>query len=287
LAQSELLYRQKRYGEALNIITTLKFTPQDQLDEDLLLEIQHIVVQCQYATSAFNHTAGSQLLALWKQALDTASPNEAKYLRKAMFNAAWRDELWDLAVQLFARLQKEQPNNVRYHYAWIACAQLQASTMPKDDRTAQNLKLLAFRSLKAIVDNTIANKQTVRKLSDSNQWRILVQVYTAQAQYGELKQIFNNDKIASSKVHGGDIENVRMYLDTLQALNEDETVFNFAMDSFRAYRTAFAGSKVVQAPSDDDTRWADDWNLWKAMITSQEKNEKNRTCVLSFDPITT
>jgi hypothetical protein len=30
--------------------------------------------------------------------------------------------------------------------------------MPQDDRMAQNLQLLAFRSLKAAVDNTLSNK---------------------------------------------------------------------------------------------------------------------------------
>jgi hypothetical protein len=278
LAHAELLYRQKRYSEALKSITELKFTKNDQLDEDLLLEIQHIVVQCQHATGTFNHSAGPHLAGLWKQALDVAPLAGEKYLRRAVFNAAWRDELWDLAQQLFLRLQKESPTNVRYHYAWIACAQLQASNLPADDKLGQSMKQLAFRSLKAIVDKTLAEKETARRVLDSRQLRLLVQVYSAQGQYAELRPIFDNDKIPPASLHSGEIELVREYLETLQALDEHEAVFNFAMERFERYRDSYQNKGVtVQEPNDDDARWADDWQLWKAMISSQEKSEKNRT----------
>lgn len=46
----------------------------------------------------------------------------------------------------------------QYHFAWIAFSQLLADSMPPDDRMAQDLKMLAFRSLKTAFDNTIAEK---------------------------------------------------------------------------------------------------------------------------------
>jgi hypothetical protein len=59
---------------------------------------------------------------------------------------------------LFARLQKEFPQNPRYHFAWIAMSQIQADAMDPDDKMAQSLRLLALRSLKAAVDNALNDK---------------------------------------------------------------------------------------------------------------------------------
>ena len=61
-------------------------------------------------------------------------------------------------LQLFARLQKENPTSPHYHFTWIALSQLQAKAMPSDARMAQSLKMLASRSLQAAVDNTLADK---------------------------------------------------------------------------------------------------------------------------------
>lgn len=281
MAQSELLFRQKRYSEALQSITSLRFTKNDQFEESLLLEIQDIVVQSQQATGTFNHTAGPHLTALWRQALDLPPPASAKHLRKAMFNAAWRDELWDLAQQLFARLSKETPANVRYHYAWIACAQMQASSVPKDDKMGQAMKTLAFRSLKAIVDNTIAAKDTPRKLSDTFQWRLLMRVYTEQEEYAELARLFNSDNIEPSHVQSGGMEMTRDFLDILQKTNSHEMVYQFVLTALHDYLKNCQNSKttvprVIRDPKEEDSKWADDWHCWKVMISCQEQSEKNR-----------
>jgi hypothetical protein len=60
--------------------------------------------------------------------------------------------------QLFARLQKEFPQNPQYHFAWIAMSQIQADAMDPNDKMAQSLRLLALRSLRAAIDNALNDK---------------------------------------------------------------------------------------------------------------------------------
>ncbi|KAF2666048.1 hypothetical protein BT63DRAFT_48014 [Microthyrium microscopicum] len=281
LAQAEFLWRLRRFDEALKSIWSLKFAPTDPLDPELLSEIQYLVAQCQKATLTFNHTLNPALSALWKQAQDNAHSQDLRIVRKALFRAAWRDEYWDLAQQLFARLQKENPNQVQYHFAWIACSQMQATMMPKDDKMAQNLKLLAFRSLKAIVDNTIAKKDTQRKLSDSHHLRLIDTIYSAQNEYSDLLGVYINTTLdAIPTIGANNIEFIRAKVEVLQKLDRQKELFDFAYGSLKALLQAKASGSPKRKAEDmekgQDNRitalsWADDWHIWQAMIDSQKK----------------
>jgi hypothetical protein len=163
----------------------IRFASNDVPDAFIIPEIQEITASCQHALATFNYAAGPKLAALWKDTLDKSRGRVGREMRAHMFRAAWKDEYWDLTQQvraifdfipfkkffsnitnwgmlmisqLFARLQKEFPDVPQYHFAWIVFSQLQASKMSKDDRMAQNLQLLAFRSLKAAIDNTLNKK---------------------------------------------------------------------------------------------------------------------------------
>jgi hypothetical protein len=78
----------------------LNVTPKDKLDSPLLTEIQFIIAECQHGLGTFNHLAGPQLAAFWKQVLDNAKGQSASKVRAEMLRASWRDGYWDLAQQV-------------------------------------------------------------------------------------------------------------------------------------------------------------------------------------------
>lgn len=287
LAQAEFLWRLKRFEDALKSISALKFAPTDQLDPELLSEIQYLIAQCQQSTLTFNHLSNPSLSALWKQAQDKSSGLDLRNVRKAMFKAAWRDEYWDLAQQLFARLQKEYPNQAQYHFAWIACSQMQATLMPKDDKMAQNLKLLAFRSLKAVIENTKNKKDTPRKLSDSHQLRLINTIYSAQNETEELFGVYSDDALdAITSIGANNIEFIRNKLEVLRKADRQQELFTFTYGSLKALLearlTASPKRKAENMEKGQGTlqmslSWADDWHVWKALIDSQEKGQTDET----------
>ena len=102
IAQAQFQWKLRQYSDALTSChQVLNLTQKDKLDSVLLSEIQFTIAECQHGLQTFNHLAGSQLAAYWKQVLDNAKGSSAKKVRTEMLRAAWRDEYWDLAQQVW------------------------------------------------------------------------------------------------------------------------------------------------------------------------------------------
>jgi N-terminal acetyltransferase B complex non-catalytic subunit len=232
----------------------------------LLAEIQWTIVECQHGLQQYNHIAGPKLAGYWKYALDNAKGPNVLKSRKEFFQAAWRDEYWDLIQQLFARLQKEYPNNPQYHFAWIAFSQLQADTMSPDDRMAQSLKLLAFRSLKAAFDNTLNSKETGKKITSSHQLRLAVQIYKKQQQYDDLLTILRDPQVGISSIGMKDGEFVFAEIELLLEKKSFDEVFGLCQPMLDTLITARENKE--DATTIDTASGADDWFVWKSLLDS-------------------
>jgi N-terminal acetyltransferase B complex non-catalytic subunit len=170
-------------------------------------------------------------------------------------------------MKLFARLQKEYPKAPQYHFAWIALSELQADKMSKDDKMGQSLKMLAYRSLKAAVDNTLAKKDAPRKITSAKELRLVAQIYRQQSYDDDLLAILNSPEIGiESEVGKNDVEFIRVKMDILSEQHkwdELKALCFSSLDKLCSYRED--DSKTIEE-TPGNIAWADDWHIWEAMI---------------------
>lgn len=272
LAQTRFLQRLGRDEEALNSCDSIKSSSKDALEIASIVEIQDITAKCQEALGTFSHVGGAKLSGLWKDALDQTPKHRIKSVYEKMYKVALSNEYWDIAQQLFARLQKENPKLSRYHFAWAALSQMQAEKLPTDDRMGQNLKLLAFRSMKAAVENTIAKKDTPRTITSASELRLVAEIYRKQGFDEELLGILNSDDIGiESSVGKNDVEFIRVKIDILKKLerwNELSLLCTSSLDKLCQQQ-----EQTTSAAEDIPTSlaWADDWYIWENTIVSNSK----------------
>lgn len=279
LAQTRFLQRLGRDEEALNscdsICDSIKSSSKDALEIAVIVEIQDITAECQEALGKFSHVGGAKLSGLWKDALDQTPKHRIKKVYEEMYRVALSNEHWDIAQQLFARLQKENPKLSRYHFAWAALSQMQAEKLPIDDRMGQNLKLLAFRSLKAAVENTIAKKETPRTVASASELRLVAEIYRKQGFDAELLDILNNDDIGiESSVGKNDVEFIRVKIDILKKLERWDELASLCTSSLD--KLCQQQEQTTSAAEDIPTSlaWADDWYIWENAIVSKSKLEQ-------------
>ncbi|TLD39226.1 Tetratricopeptide-like helical [Venturia nashicola] len=277
LAQTRFLQRLGRDEEALNscnsICDSVKSSSKDALEIPLIVEIQDITAECQEALGTFCHVGGAKLSGLWKDVLDQTPKYRIKKVYEEMYRVALSNEYWDIAQQLFARLQKENPKLSQYHYAWVALSQMQAENLPTDDRMGQNLKLLAFRSLKAAVENTIAKKDTPRTITSASELRLVAEIYRKQGFDEELLGILNSDDIGiESSVGKNDVEFIRAKIDILKRLERWEELASLCASSLD--KLCQQQEQTTSAAEDIPTSlaWADDWYIWENAIVSRSKS---------------
>lgn len=276
LAQTRFLQRLGRDEEALescdSICDSIKSSSKDAPEIALISEIQDITAECQEALGTFRHIGGVKLSGLWKDALDQTPKYRIKKVCEEMYRVALSNEYWDIAQQLFARLQKDNPKLSRYHFAWVALSQLQAEKLPADDRMGQNLKLLAFRSLKAAVENTIAKKDTPRIVTSASELRLIAEIYRKQGFDEQLLGILNSDEIGiESSVGKNDIEFIRVKIDILKKLERWGELASLCTSSLD--KLCQQQEQTTAAAEDIPTSlaWADDWYIWENMIVSKSK----------------
>lgn len=224
----------------------------------------------------YNGTGGAKLAGLWKDTLDVVgskgyfkySGDNSRYDPKVeMLHAAFRNGYWDLGQQLFARLQRSNPENARYHFAWIALCQIQADKLPKDDKMASSLKMLASRSLKAVVDNSLAKKSTPKVLSSPSDLRLLCQVYKKQGMLAELVHVLDHPDIGiTSDVGKNDVQFVQEKLDALTTLGRWKEIKDYCFDGLeKLYKHYKAASKITQEVP-NELGWAVAWHPWKQAL---------------------
>jgi hypothetical protein len=171
--------------------------------------------------------------------------------------------------------------------------------MPKDDRMAQNLQLLAFRSLKAAVDNTLSNKVglhamkilevprhreffifkslgltneqiTARKISSTHDLRLITQIYQQQGYKNELLSILQDGTIGvTSSVGKNDVEFIRREIELLLSEKKFKELHDTCYSRLNELRRTKADA--AKAESIDLLSWADDWFVWTALLKSDEQ----------------
>ncbi|QDS67645.1 hypothetical protein FKW77_004638 [Venturia effusa] len=273
LAQTRFLQRLGRDDEALRSCDSIKLSSKDALEVAVIVEIQDITAQCQEALGTFSHAGGAKLSSLWKDALDQTPKHRIKEVYEKMYRVALSKKHWDIAQQLFARLQKENPKLSRYHFAWVALSQFQAERLPTDDRMGQNLKLLAFRSLKAAVENTIAKKDTPRRVISASELRLVAEIYRKQGFDAELLDILNSaDTGIESSVGKNDVEFIRVKFDILEKLGRWDELASLCTSSLEklCHQQEITTSVAEDIPT--SLAWADDWYIWEKTIISNSRS---------------
>jgi N-terminal acetyltransferase B complex non-catalytic subunit len=144
---------------------------------------------------------------------------------------------------------------------------MQANKMPKDDKMGQSLKMLAYRSLKAAVDNTLTKKDVPRKITSAKELRLVAQVYRQQSYDDDLLAILDSPEIGiESEVGKNDVEFIRFKIDMLsrhQKWEELRALCSSSLDKLCSYRED-STKRIEETPG--NIAWADDWHVWEAMI---------------------
>jgi hypothetical protein len=173
---------------------------------------------------------------------------------------------------LFARLQKENPKLSQYHFAWVALSQMQAEKIPVNDRMGQNLKLLAFRSLKAAIENTIAKKETPRIIASASELRLVIEIYGKQGFDEDLLAILNRDDIGiESSVGKNDVEFIRVKIEILKKLERWDELNSLCISSLDKLCRQKEQTKSAAEDIPTSLAWADDWYIWENALTSSSK----------------
>lgn len=146
---------------------------------------------------------------------------------------------------------------------------MQAESLPADDRMGQNLKMLAFRSLKAAVDNTIGQKETPRIIDSASKLRLVAEIYRKQGFDEDLLAILDRDDIGiESSVGKNDVEFIRVKLDILKKLQRWEGLASVCTSSLN--KLCQQKEQTASAAEDIPTSlaWADDWYIWEHAVIS-------------------
>lgn len=265
LAQAHFCLALGKFEEALASCYAIKApTSKLPLEPDIISTLQTIVAESQKALDIFTGVSGPHLSGLWKDALDHCPQAWLKEMRREMLTCALRLGYSDLAQQLFARLQRENPKKSSYHFAWVALCQIQAEKLPSDDRTAQSLKTLAYRSMKAAADNTLTHKpDTVRMIKKSNELRLLAQIYNKQNYDAELLAILDDPTIGiASDVAKHDSEFYLLKLRILQKSGQWEELNRFCVSSLDSLCISIEQNDPEKAGEAAQLVWADNWLVW-------------------------
>jgi N-terminal acetyltransferase B complex non-catalytic subunit len=153
---------------------------------------------------------------------------------------------------------------------------MQADKMHNDEKTSQNLRMLAYRSLKAAVDNTINKKDVPRKISSAKELRLVTQIYHQQNYNDELLSILNSPEIGiDSDVGKNDVEFIRAKVEILlkQDKWDDLTALCFSnLEKLCSHREEHP-SALEATPG--NIAWADDWYIWRALVNASTHISKS------------
>ncbi|KAF2435237.1 hypothetical protein EJ08DRAFT_646109 [Tothia fuscella] len=272
LAEAHFLQRLGREKSALECCQDIKTSIKDPLPVLMIIAAQEIIVHCQHALQSFTHVAGSHLSNLWKVAIDGSGKGgtSVKEIQREMLRAALDNEYWDLAQQVFARLQKENPKLPQYHFAWVALSEMLADRMSSNESTTRdNLRKLAYLSAKATVDNTLQKKDTPRIISSAREMRLICQIYREQSHDTELLELLDYPDIGiKSEYIKNDIEFIRIKLEVMSVKLQWGAIVEFcfsALDELCSFREQ-QSSTMQAAPG--EFGWADDWKVWESMINA-------------------
>jgi N-terminal acetyltransferase B complex non-catalytic subunit len=159
---------------------------------------------------------------------------------------------------------------------------MQADKMLDDDKTSQNLRMLAYRSLQAAVKNTLDKKDAPRKILSAKELRLVTQIYHQQNYDNELLTILDSPEIGiDSEVGKNDVEFIRAKIEALLKLEkwEDLTTMCFSnLEKLCSHREEHP-STIEATPG--NIAWADDWFVWRTLVNASTHTSKSES-VLSM-----
>jgi hypothetical protein len=166
-------------------------------------------------------------------------------------------------------MQREYPQNPRFHFAWIVLCQIQADKLPAGDRMGQSLKMLANRSLKAVVENTKGKKASIRKLTSSTDLRLLYQVYSRQGLLEDLLEILDDPDIGINSVVGkNDVEFVLIKMNILSELHRWPELRQFCLGGLGQLCQHYEAARMVTVDQPSELAWAVAWQPWKTALNA-------------------
>ena len=134
---------------------------------------------------------------------------------------------------------------------------------------AASLRMLASRSLKTVVDNTLAKKDTPKILSSSADLRLLYQVYHRQGLLSELVDILDNPIIGiKSEVGKNDVEFVTVKMNALEALKRWKELRQFCLDGLEALCKHYESAGKITQEVPNELAWAVAWQPWKTALNA-------------------
>jgi hypothetical protein len=133
----------------------------------------------------------------------------------------------------------------------------------------QSLKMLANRSLKAVVENTTAKKSTTRKLVSSADLRLLCQIYSRQGLIQELLEILDSPDIGiNSDVSKKDVEFILIKMNALSELRRWNELRQYCLSGLEQLCQHYeaAGRTTFDVPN--ELAWAVSWQPWRTALNA-------------------
>lgn len=148
--------------------------------------------------------------------------------------------------------------------------------MLNDEKTSQNLRMLAYRSLKAAISNTLDQKDVPRKISSAKELRLVTQIYRQQKYDDELLTVLNSPEIGiDSEVGKNDVEFIRAKIEVLlkqDKWNDLSTLCFSKLEKLCSHREEHA-SALEATPG--NIAWADDWFIWRTLVMASKHTSKS------------
>lgn len=266
LAYARFLQDLHRDNEVLGRLENLPKHLVSKADPELVSGIQETYANSRQAIEQKISRIGGQFLSdIWTGAIDGLSKQQKKPYYQHMYRASIRDGFWDIAQQLFNRLQKEDPTNAHYHFMWIAFTHLRAQACAVEDvKNRDTFQNLAFRSLEVAVANTLKRKDTPRTIHSSQALELLQQVYRSQSKFEELLEVLNNPVIGiDSELIKGDAAWRRLKWDALQGSGNCEALYDSCFSLLNALLEAI---DPATGAIPLDLVWVYDMSSWTYLV---------------------
>jgi N-terminal acetyltransferase B complex non-catalytic subunit len=136
--------------------------------------------------------------------------------------------------------------------------------------------MLASRSLKAVVDNTLEKKATPKVLSSSADLRLLYQVYQRQGLLAELIDILNNPDIGiTSDVGKNDVEFVDVKINTLVELKRWKDLRLFCIAGLEALCKHYEAAAKITQDVPNELGWVVAWQPWRCAVTASQEDRSS------------
>ncbi|KAM5510013.1 N-acetyltransferase B complex non catalytic subunit [Fusarium oxysporum f. sp. phaseoli] len=193
--KSDILLRCGRIDEALTLAENIVKTAPPMKSISLLRNLHEFFFRVQQIKGEKMTSAGMLIINMWRAAL-RVQLDVSECLRE-WYAVAVRCKHWEDAQMAIVAMRKELPNDSTMLYHYIAVSNMVAEAIaPSDATRAKVHRMLAWKFLRSIVDQTIANssgaKTTISKPQDM---ALVLEIYTLQGEHQSLLSILDSKEV--------------------------------------------------------------------------------------------